>query len=106
MSNFATIPTLQGLRKDHKGNIDNDAVKGPKLRPLAAANRAPNAALGSLIASIAKAVGDSITDSVGAEVVSTEQLKHDIQEMNNRIVSQWETDVLSAQKNRRVWRSG
>ena len=34
VSNFATIPTLQGLRKDHKSNIGGDPNKGPKMRPL------------------------------------------------------------------------
>ena len=33
---FHTIPSLQGLRKDHKGHLDGDPNKGPKLRPLAA----------------------------------------------------------------------
>ena len=34
ISNYSTIPPLMGLRKDHKDNINNDAVLGPKLRPL------------------------------------------------------------------------
>ena len=56
VGNYTTIPSLQGLRKDHKGDIGGDPVKGPKLRPLVAANKAPNAALGNLVAKIAKAV--------------------------------------------------
>ena len=43
ISMYATIPTLQGLMKDHKENIGGDSSRGPKLRPLAATNRAPNA---------------------------------------------------------------
>ena len=49
VGNYTSIPTLQGLRKDHKGNKDGRADLGPKLRPLAAANEAPIAALGNLV---------------------------------------------------------
>ena len=58
VSNYVTIPPLMGLRKDHKGDIDSNPVKGPKLRPLCSANVLPNAAFGSLMAKIAKASGD------------------------------------------------
>ena len=68
ISNYNTIPTLQGLRKDHKGNIDEDPVKGPKLRPLCVANKAPNTALGNIVARMAKSIGDSIAESIGGEV--------------------------------------
>ena len=40
VSNYATIPMLQGLRKDHKENKNNDPTLGPKLCPLATANQA------------------------------------------------------------------
>ena len=33
VGNFVTIPSLQGLRKDHKGDLDGNPTKGPKLRP-------------------------------------------------------------------------
>ena len=82
---FNTIPTLQGLRKDHKGNIDGDSSKGPKLRPLAAANKAPNAALGNLVARVAKVVGDNIASKIGSEIISTEELKRDIDDVNKKI---------------------
>ena len=36
---------------------------------------------------IAKAVGHSIAGMVGAEVVSTEQLKHEIEAMNSKIIT-------------------
>ena len=62
---FHTIPSLQGLRKDHKGHINNDPNKGPKLRPLAAANKAPNACLGNLVARVTKSVGDSLATKYG-----------------------------------------
>ena len=84
VSNFLTIPVLQGLRKDHKPNRDGNPVLGPKLRPLCAANRAPNAAIGNLIARAAKAIGDSIAPKIGGEVVSTEDLKRKIEDLNKR----------------------
>ena len=56
VTNFSTIPPLIGMRKDHKTNINNDPVLGPKLRPLCPANVAPNASLWNLMASLCKAL--------------------------------------------------
>ena len=72
---------LQGLRKDHKPDMDNDPTKGPKMRPLCAANKAPNAALGNIVAQVSKAVGDSIASS-GGEVISCEEMKRKIEDLN------------------------
>ena len=77
-----TIPVLQGLRKDHKPNIDGNPSIGPKMRPLlCAANKAPNANLGNLVAKVSKAVGDAIADS-GGEVISGEEMKRKIEDVN------------------------
>ena len=38
ISNYLSIPPLMGLRKDHKGDIDDNPEKGLKLRPLCLAN--------------------------------------------------------------------
>ena len=38
MANYVMIPSLEGLRKDHKPNIGGDTILGPKMRPLCAAN--------------------------------------------------------------------
>ena len=81
ISNYVTIPVLQGLRKDHKPNIDGDPSIGPKMRPLCAANKAPNANLGNLVAKVSKAVGDTIADS-GGEVISGEEMKRKIEDVN------------------------
>lgn len=53
---YTLIPVLQGLRKDHKGNIDSDSSKGPKLCQLCAANTTPNAALGNLMSKLVRAL--------------------------------------------------
>ena len=102
----STIPSLQGLRKDHKGNIENDPNKGPKLRPLCAANKAPNAALANVVAKILKAVGNNISEFVGAEVISTEQLKREFEIVNEKISSEWEQDCEIAEKLRKRRRPG
>ena len=79
--NFTLVPVMEGLRKDHKGNIHCGSNLGPKLRPLCAANRAPNSALGEIIAKVVKAVADSVVSKNGnGEVISTEELKHSIEE--------------------------
>lgn len=41
ISTFSTIPSV--LSTDQKEDRENNATLGPKLRPLCAANRAPNA---------------------------------------------------------------
>ena len=105
-TSYSKISGLKGLRKDHKGNINNDPIKGPKLCPLAAANKAPNTALGYLLAQIANAVGDNIADVMGTEVVSTKQLKHTMEEANFKIVTQWEEDVSKAHRKRKMICSG
>ena len=92
---FHTIPSLQGLRKDHRGHLDGDPNKGPKLRPLAAANKAPNAALGNLAAQITKAVGNNVSEKYGSELISTEQLKRRIEETNKQISDNWESSKVS-----------
>ena len=51
------------------------------MRPLCAANRAPNSALGNLISRATRALGDSISNT-GGEIVSTEELKRLIQDFN------------------------
>merc|ERR1712240_716598 len=54
ISNFAPIPPMIGMRKDHKANIQNKPTLGPKLRPLCPANQAPNVLLGNMMASICR----------------------------------------------------
>ena len=97
VNNCNTIPALQGLRKDHKGNIDNDPKKGPKLRPLCAANRAPNASLGNVTAQILKAVGNNICDNIGGEVISSEHLKREFEQTNSKIEQGWAEDLELAE---------
>ena len=76
---------MQGLRKDHKDNIGGDITKGPKLRPLAAANRAPNAPLGDLMATLPKGVADELAQKVGTEVISTYELMGVFKETNESL---------------------
>ena len=90
---YVTIPSLQGLRKDHKGNLDGDPKKGPKLRPLAAANRAPNAALGNLVSRVVKSVGDNKASKTGTELISTEELKRRIEDVNKHIADTYHMDL-------------
>ena len=50
ISNHVTIIVLQGYCKNHKHNREGNPVLGPKLRLLCAANKAPNATIGNLVA--------------------------------------------------------
>ena len=45
------------------------------MRPLCAANRAPNAAFSNLVSMTTRALSDSIGDSSG-EIISSEELKN------------------------------
>ena len=56
VSNYATIPPLTGLRKDHKPDLHGDPEIGPKLHPLCPANHAPSAPLSNLLAKVCKGV--------------------------------------------------
>ena len=92
---YHTIPSLQGLRKDHKGHMDGDPNKGSKLRPLAAANKAPNAALGNLAARITKALGDNVSQKYGNELISTEQLKKGLKRQTKQYLTTGrETEIV------------
>ena len=74
---------MEGLRKDHKNDINGDKTLGPKLRPLCAANRAPNAALGGIVAKVVKAVASCVVEkNSNGEVISTEELKRSIEDQN------------------------
>ena len=84
-----TIPSLKGLRKDHKGDLDGNPTKGPKFRPLAAASKAPNSALGNLVARVAKALGNDISERIGGKIISTEELKRDIDDVNKKLAKTW-----------------
>ena len=102
ISNYVTIPVLQGLRKDHKPNREGSEILGPKLRPLCAANRAPNAALGGIIAKTVKALSDNITDKANSEVISTEELKRKIEDVNKIIINDTNTREKLPRKNKRI----
>ena len=43
LSQFAKVPKMQGLRKDHKPDMEGDPTRGPPLRPLVSARSSPNA---------------------------------------------------------------
>ena len=74
MSNFVMISSLEGLRKDCKPNIGGDPILGPKMRPLCAANRSPNAAFSHLVSMTIRALSNNIASSSG-EIISSEELK-------------------------------
>ena len=81
MANYVMIPSLEGSRKDHKPNIGGDPILGPKMKPLCAANRAPNAAFSNLVSMVTRALGDSISETSG-EVISGEEVKRKIEDLN------------------------
>ena len=76
ISTYNTIPPLIGLRKDHKGDLEDNPVLGPKLRPLFPANIAPNSNLRGLMARIIKVIANEVQDEIRTEVLSTEKLKY------------------------------
>ena len=50
-------PPLYGLRKDHK--ISEDVERGPPVRPVCGANRAPNSRLSNFISRIVNDFADA-----------------------------------------------
>ena len=58
-----------------------DPILEPKMRPLCAANRAPNAAFSNLVSMASRAIGDSIANTSG-EVIRSEEVKRKIKDLN------------------------
>ena len=56
LSQFAKVPKMQGLRKDHKPDMEGDPTRGPPLRPLVSARSSPNAPLSNLMSGIVKGI--------------------------------------------------
>jgi hypothetical protein len=85
ITNMAGIPALQGLRKDHKGDVNGDKARGPPLRPMCGANKSLNAPLGGLIAAVLKGVCDEMGAKTGTEVLSTEEVCRIAEELNTNL---------------------
>ena len=47
---------------------------------------------------MAKAVGDNLSEFIGAEVISTEQLKKDIEDLNSDLKANWKAECEMAEK--------
>ena len=94
ISNFAPILLLIGMRKDHKANLENNPVLGPKFWPLHPANNASNAPLGNLMASICRVLANEHHEKANTELISMEELMYNIQvtkikERLNRVDPSW-----------------
>ena len=76
------------------------------MRPLAATNKAANDAIASLVAQVAKAVGKNLSEMTGAQLISSEQLKRDIKDINEKILNEWKTDCATDEKLRKKKRGG
>jgi hypothetical protein len=90
ISNMTVIPNMQGFRKDHKANVDNDPNKGPPLRPLCAANKSLNAPLGCVLSKILKCVGDEKSVEQMTEILSTEELCRAVEDVTKNIATETE----------------
>ena len=85
ISNFSTVSPLMGLRKDHKKNISDSKILGPKLRPLCLANQALNAPLNNLMAKICRSLANEKQLRARTEVISSEELMYNISVTNRKI---------------------
>ena len=74
------IPTLEGMRKDHK---QGEYPNGPPLRPLANAWVGPNANLGNLMCRIIRPIREELRDRIGTEVLNSEEMLRKIQDFNS-----------------------
>ena len=80
---FNGIPSLLGLRKDHK--VYEDVIRGPPLRPLCNGNLGPNAPLANLLAKFLRCVRSGIYENNPSEVLSTEEVLHLVQNFNQEV---------------------
>ena len=81
--NHCQVPTLQGLRKDHKTNFD--PVTGPPLRPLVDTTNAPNAPLSWLLSQFLKGIGDDLAAQSGTEALNSEVVCKEFEDHNRRV---------------------
>ena len=76
------VPTLQGMRKDHKTGWD--PVSGPPLRPLCDGKVGPNAPLGNLLSKILQPYREDLNSKDYTEALSTEDLLRTVEDFNVR----------------------
>ena len=74
--------------------------------PTCCSQKAPNAALGNLVSKLAKLIGNDIAGKLGGEIISTEELKHDIDDVNAKIERTWEHDKMMARMKKTTRRKG
>ena len=82
LSQFAKVPDMNGLRKDHKSPINDDPDLGPPLRPLVNAKNAPNAPLSSLMSTITQGLRNQLNLKIQTELLNGESLLSDIDGYN------------------------
>ena len=80
---YNTIPTLAGLRKDHKPCDDQE--KGPPLRQVCQARVAPNGALGNLLSQVVKGLALDLGKRQGTDSLSSEEVCAAIRVTNNSL---------------------
>ena len=78
------LPPLSLYGKDHKP--DNDAVKGPKRRPVVSANEGPNARVSDLAADVLNKAAD--IENSEFECSSTEALQAKVEALNQRLINE------------------
>ena len=78
-----TIPALEGMRKDHKTNYN--MTEGPPLRPLLAANQAPNAPLSNILSIFLKGIGNELAQGTMTEAINSEEVCRNSADTNDQV---------------------
>ena len=76
-----TVPTMSMTGKDHEEILD--PAKGPKRRPLVAANEGPNVRVSNMVAKVLNLAADM--EESKTECKSTEELQAEIEILNTRL---------------------
>ena len=62
--------------------------------------------MGNLVAKVAKVVGDNIAGKLGGKIISTEELKRDIDDVNKKIERSWDEYIKMARMKKKTRREG
>ena len=82
---FGHIPVLRGADKNHKDGFD--PAVGPPLRPIVAADEAPNGQIAEFATQVFQAVALKIDETQGTMCLSTEEMKNKIDEFNASVIA-------------------
>ena len=89
---FGHVPVLRGSDKDHKDGFDPGV--GPPLRPIVAADEAPNGQISELMTQVMQAVALKLDETQETMCTASEEMMNKFDEYNASVASDDEDTVI------------